>query len=137
MKTQITTEQYQSILDYIEQTKLVKKLLAEEIIDNGDLHAPDSEDAEILEDDENENPYLDFDIWITFSDIEKIADTAVLDKKWVSYIDSEYGFWIGVNDSSDMDTFVKRVVKIVFDYELNNDELGELKKGDNIEINKA
>ncbi len=85
----------------------------------------------------NENPYLDFDIWITFSDIKTIIDTAVLDKKWVSYIDSEYGFWIGVNYSSGKDNFTMKVIEIVFDYELNDNELGELKNGGNIEIKRA
>lgn len=80
---------------------------------------------------------LDFEAWITFSDIKKIADTAVLDKKWVSYIDSDYGFWIGATVSSEINDFTKKVIEIVFDYELTDDEIEELKKGENIEIKKA
>ncbi len=131
MLNHISPSIYLAISNYIEQNAIVEAFYSRDIISQADMYLPyyDDEDA-------SDNQYADFDIWITFSQIEKVVDFDVLTEKWVPHINSEYGLWIGVNDTTSMDDFVKRVIEIVYDYEISDAELENLKNNFDVKIER-
>lgn len=131
MNTYISPTIYHAIQNYIEQNSIVEAFYSRDIINQADMYLPyyDEEDA-------SDNQYADFDIWITFSQIERVIDFDVLTEKWVPHINSEYGIWIGVSDTSSMDDFVKRVIEIIYDYEINEVELENLKNNIDVKIER-
>lgn len=131
MNTYISPTIYHAIQNYIEQNSIVEAFYSRDIINQADMYLPyyDEEDA-------SDNQYTDFDIWITFSQIERVIDFDVLTEKWVPHINSEYGIWIEVSDTSSMDDFVKRVIEIIYDYEINEVELENLKNNIDVKIER-
>ncbi len=132
MNTYISPTIYHAIQNYIEQNSIVEAFYSRDIINQADMYLPYYDDEE----DTSDNQYADFDIWITFSQIERVIDFDVLTEKWVPHINSEYGIWIGVSDTSSMDDFVKRVIEIIYDYEINEVELENLKNNIDVKIER-
>lgn len=132
MNTYISPTIYHAIQNYIEQNSIVEAFYSRDIISQADMYLPYYDDEE----DASDNQYADFDIWITFSQIERVIDFDVLTEKWVPHINSEYGIWIGVSDTSSMDDFVKRVIEIIYDYEINEVELENLKNNIDVKIER-
>lgn len=132
MLNHISPSIYLAISNYIEQNTIVEAFYSRDIISQADMYLPYYDDEE----DVSDNQYADFDIWITFSQIEKVVDFDVLTEKWVPHINSEYGLWIGVSDTTSMDNFVKRVIEIVYDYEISDAELENLKNNFDVKIER-
>lgn len=130
MRSYISLVTYQAICAYIEQNNLIEILYNKDIVNHDDMYLPYYDDEETA----NDNPYADFDTWITFSGIEKIVDFDILIEKGVPHINSEYGLWIGLSDTNSMDDFVKRVIEIIYDHELTDDELSALKNNFDVKI---
>ena len=76
MLNHISPSIYLAISNYIEQNAIVEAFYSRDIISQADMYLPyyDDEDA-------SDNQYADFDIWITFSQIEKVVDFDVLTEK--------------------------------------------------------
>jgi predicted transcriptional regulator len=129
MTTYISPTTYAAITNYIEQNNLIERLYAKNILDSDTVYLPyyDDEDAE-------DNQYADFDTWITFSDIERVVDFDILTTKWVPHINSEFGVWIGVSDTNSMDDFVKRVIEMIYDYDITDTEIESLKNNFDVKI---
>jgi len=120
---------YIAICNYVEQNNLIEALYNKDIINSSDMYLPyyDDEDAD-------DNQYGDFDTWITFSEIEKIIDFDILIEKGVPHINCAYGIWIGINDTSSMDNFAKRVIEMIYDHEITDEELNALKNNFDVKI---
>jgi hypothetical protein len=131
MTTYISPLTYIAICNYVEQNNLIEALYNKNIIDSSDTYLPyyDDEDAE-------DNEYGDFDTWITFSGIEKIVDFDILIEKGIPHINCAYGVWIGLSDTNSMDNFVKRVIEMIYDYEVTDEELKNLKDNMDIKIER-
>lgn len=132
MLSHISPAIYHAIRNYIEQNTVVEAFYSRDIISQTDMYLPYYDDEE----DASENEYADFDTWITFSQIERVVDFEILTEKGVPHINSEYGIWIGVSDMSSMDDFVKRVIEIIYDYEIGDTELENLKNNFNVKIER-
>lgn len=122
---------YIAICNYVEQNNLIEALYNKDIINSSDMYLPyyDDEDAD-------DNQYGDFDTWITFSEIEKIVDFDILIEKGVPHINCAYGIWIGVSDTSSMDNFAKRVIEMIYDREITDEELNALKNNFDVKIER-
>ncbi len=122
---------YTAICNYVEQNELIDTLYNKGFIGDGDMYLPyyDDEDAE-------DNQYADFDTWITFSDIEKIIDLDILIEKWVPHTHNPFGIWIGVSDCSGIDNFAKRVIEMIYDREITDEELNALKNNFDVKIER-
>jgi len=120
---------YIAICNYVEQNNLIEALYNKDIINSSDMYLPyyDDEDAD-------DNQYGDFDTWITFSEIEKIVDFDILIEKGVPHINCAYGIWIGVSDTSSMDNFAKRVIEMIYNHEITDEELKDLKNNFDVKI---
>ena len=122
---------YTAICNYVEQNELIDTLYNKGFINDSDMHLPyyDDEDAD-------DNQYADFDTWITFSDIEKIVDLDILIEKWVPHTHNPFGIWIGINDCSGIDNFAKRVIEMIYDREITDEELNALKNNFDVKIER-
>ena len=130
MNTYISPFTYVAICNYIEQNELVETLYNKGFINDMDMYFPDEDE------DGEDNQYTNFDTWITFSDIDKIIDFDILIEKWVPHTFNPFGIWIGINDCSGIDNFAKRVIEIIYDYEINDVELQKLKNNFDVKIKR-
>jgi hypothetical protein len=120
---------YVAICNYVAQNELIDTLYNKGFIHDDDMYLPyyDDEDAD-------DNQYGDFDTWITFSEIEKIVDLDLLIEKWVPHTHNPFGIWIGVSDTSSIDNFTKRVIEMIYDHEITDEELNALKSNFDVKI---
>lgn len=132
MLNHISPSIYHAISNYIEQNTIIEAFYSRDIISQADMYLPYYDNEE----DASDNKYADFDTWITFSQIERVIDFDILIEKWVPHINSEYGLWIGISDTSSMDDFIKRVIEIIYDYEISDAELENLKNNIDVKIER-